>query len=328
MLVYILRRLVLMIPTILGITVITFIIIEAPPGDFMDTYVMALEDRGESISEAEIEGLRARYGLGQPLWVRYFKWLKGIMRGDLGRSLRWAQPVTRLIAQRLPWSFVVSLVSMLFVYVVAIPIGVFSATNQYSVGDYSFTLLGFIGLATPNFLLALICLWIYFSATGDVVVGLFSDEFQTAAWSLAKLVDLLKHLWIPAIIIGTAGTAGLIRVMRANLLDELQKPYVMVARSKGLTERRILYKYPFRIALNPVISTIGWMLPRLVNGELMTSMVLGLPTIAPIFVEALQNQDMFLAGSVVFILSSLTVVGTLISDLLLAWVDPRIRESV
>ena len=328
MLVYIVRRLILMIPTILAITVITFIIIEAPPGDFMDTYVMELMDRGDTISAAEIDALRARYGLGQPIWVRYFKWLKGVVKGDLGRSLRWEQPVTRLIAQRLPWSLAVSFVSLIFVYIVAIPIGVYSATNQYSAGDYTATLLGFMGLATPNFLLALIFLWIYFYATGNVVVGLFSDEFQTAAWSFAKLVDLLKHLWIPAIIIGTAGTAGLIRVMRANLLDELQKPYVMVARSKGLSERRILYKYPFRIALNPVISTIGWMLPRLVNGELLTSMVLGLPTIAPLFVEALMNQDMFLAGSVVFILSSLTVIGTLISDFLLAWVDPRIRESV
>jgi peptide/nickel transport system permease protein len=211
---------------------------------------------------------------------------------------------------------------------VGLPIGVYSATHKYSLGDYFFTLVGFFGLATPNFLFALIILWLYFNATGNVMVGLFSPEFVMAPWSFAKFIDLLKHLWIPAIIVGTAGTAGLIRVMRANLLDELEKPYVMVARAKGLSERKILFKYPFRIAINPAISTIGWVLPALVSGELLTSMVLGTPTVAPIFVSALLNQDMFLAGSIVMILSTLTVIGTLISDILLAWVDPRIRESV
>ena len=220
------------------------------------------------------------------------------------------------------------MVSLVFVYVVAIPIGVYSATNQYSIFDYIFTFIGFIGLAIPNFLFALILLYLYFISTGKVAIGLFSPEFQQASFSLAKVLDLLNHLWMPAIIIGTAGTCGLIRIMRANLLDELKKPYVMVARAKGLTESRLLFKYPFRIAVNPVISTIGWTLPALVNGELLVSMVLGIPTLAPVFVRALLNQDMFLAGSIVFILSFLTIIGTIISDILLAWVDPRIRGSV
>jgi peptide/nickel transport system permease protein len=256
------------------------------------------------------------------------RWITGFLTGDMGRSLQWSKPVKALVLDRLPWSFVISLTSFVFVWMVGLPIGVYSATHKYSLGDYFFTLIGFFGLATPNFLFALIILWLYFNATGNVMVGLFSPEFVMAPWSFAKVIDLLKHLWIPAIIVGTAGTAGLIRVMRANLLDELEKPYVMVARAKGLSERKILFKYPFRIAINPAISTIGWVLPALVSGELLTSMVLGTPTIAPIFVSALLNQDMFLAGSVVMILSTLTVIGTLISDILLAWVDPRIRESV
>jgi len=214
------------------------------------------------------------------------------------------------------------------VYVVAIPIGTISATHQYSIRDYLFTFIGFIGIAIPNFLFALVLLWFYFVYTGNVAIGLFSSQFQLAPWSLAKFVDLLKHLWMPAIIVGTAGTCGLIRVMRANLLDELQKPYVMVARAKGLSERKLLYKYPFRIAINPIVSTIGWTLPGLVSGELLVSLVLGLPTIAPLFLASLMSQDMFLAGSIIFILSFLTVIGTLISDILLAWVDPRIKESI
>jgi peptide/nickel transport system permease protein len=236
--------------------------------------------------------------------------------------------VSRLILDRLPWSVTISLISLLLAYSIAIPIGLYAATNQYSVGDYTFTLVGLIGLATPDFLLALIILWYYFVATGNVAVGLFSDQYIVAPWSFAKLLDLLKHVWLPAIVVGTSGTAGLIRVVRANMLDELGRPYVMVARSKGLPENKVLVKYPFRIAMNPVVSTIGWTLPALVNGELLASLVLGLPTIAPLFVGALMSQDMFLAGSVVMILSTLTLVGTLISDILLAWLDPRIRGAI
>lgn len=325
---FILRRIILMAPTLLVVSVISFAIIEAPPGDFMDSYVNALLQEQEAVDPAEIESLRKRYGLDAPTYVRYFRWLGNIMQGNLGRSLEWNQPVSKLIADRLPWSLAISVASFFLAYAIAIPIGLYSATRQYSLGDYFFTLIGFIGLATPNFLLALLILWYYFVATGNVAVGLFSDEYLIAPWSFAKFIDLLKHLWLPALVVGTAGTAGLIRVMRANLLDELERPYVMVARSKGLSEGKLLVKYPFRIAMNPVASTIGWTLPTLVNGELLASLVLGLPTIAPLFVGALLSQDMFLAGSVVMILSTLTLVGTLLSDIVLAWLDPRIRGAI
>ncbi len=325
---FILRRILLMVPTLLVVSVISFAIIEAPPGDFMDSYVNALLQEQEAVDPAEIESLRKRYGLDAPTYVRYLRWLGNILQGNLGRSLEWNQPVSKLIFDRLPWSLAISVASFFLAYAIAIPIGLYSATRQYSLGDYFFTLIGFIGLATPNFLLALLILWYYFVATGNVAVGLFSDEYLIAPWSFAKFFDLLKHLWLPALVVGTAGTAGLIRVMRANLLDELERPYVMVARSKGLSEGKLLVKYPFRIAMNPVASTIGWTLPTLVNGELLASLVLGLPTIAPLFVGALLSQDMFLAGSVVMILSTLTLVGTLLSDIVLAWLDPRIRGAI
>lgn len=328
MLPFILRRILLMIPTLAVISVISFAIIEAPPGDYMDAYVDRLTAQMGTVDPSEVEALRDRYGLGQPWHVRYWRWISGVMQGDLGRSMQWNQPVSKLIAARLPWSLAVSLASLLLVYVISIPIGIYSASRQYSPGDYVATLIGFLGLATPDFLLALIFLWLYFLWTGNVAVGLFSDEYMTASWSFAKFLDLMSHIWLPALIVGTSGTAGLIRVMRANLLDELQKPYVMVARAKGLKEGRVLVKYPLRIAMNPVASTIGWTLPALVNGELLVSMVLGLPTLAPLFVSALLSQDMFLAGSVVFILSILTLIGTLISDIVLAWLDPRIREAI
>jgi peptide/nickel transport system permease protein len=328
MLLFIARRILLMIPTLLLVTVVSFAIIEAPPGDFLDSYINQQLSSQQNVDPAEIAALRARYGLDEPWHVRYFRWMGAILRGDLGRSMEWNQPVARLIAQRLPWSITISLASLLFSYVIAIPIGLYSATRQYSIGDYAFTTIGFLGLAIPDFLFALIMLWVYFQATGSVAVGLFSDDYQIAPWSFGKLVDLLKHIWLPAVIVGTSGAAGLIRVMRANLLDELDKQYVMVARAKGLSETKVLYKYPFRIAVNPVVSTIGWTLPTLVNGELLASLVLGMPTIAPLFVGALLSQDMFLAGSIVLILSTLTVIGTLVSDILLAWLDPRIRGAI
>ncbi len=328
MLVFIARRILLMIPTLLVVTVISFAIIEAPPGDYLDSYVNNLLSQQQHVDPAEIAMLRERYGLDSPWYVRYMRWMSGVLRGDLGRSLEWNQPVTKLIGDRLPWSLAISLASFALAYLLAIPIGLYSATHKYSLGDYAATFVGFIGLAVPNFLLALIILWLYFKGTGRVAVGLFSEEYQMAPWSFAKFVDLLQHIWLPALIVGISGTAGLIRVMRANMLDELNKPYVMVARSKGLSESKVLYKYPFRIAMNPVASTIGWTLPSLVNGELLASLVLGLPTIAPLFVGALMSQDMFLAGSIVLILSLLTVIGTLVSDIILAWLDPRIRGAV
>ncbi len=328
MLRFIIHRTIMMVPIVLIISIISFIILEAPPGDFVTTRVAQLEAAGEIIGPEAIEALQVRYGVNQPIYVKYLKWLRNLLRGDLGMSMYWNQPVSTLIKERLPWSILISSVGFLFIYAIGIPIGVFSASHQYSIRDYVFTFIGFIGLAVPNFLFALVLLWIYFTYTGGVAVGLFSSQFLMAPWSFAKFIDLLKHLWMPGLIVGTAGTCSLIRIMRANLLDELQKPYVMVARAKGLTERKVLYKYPVRIAVNPVISTIGWTLPKLVDGELLTSLVLGLPTLAPVFLGALLNQDMYLAGSIIFILSVLTVIGTLISDILLAWVDPRIRKSV
>ncbi len=329
MLRFILRRFLLMIATLIAISVISFVIIQAPPGDYL-TYYVSVWGRlgGGAGTSAEMDALRSRWGLDQPVHIQYFKWMWGVLRGDFGRSMKWNRLVADIIAERLPWSLTIGLIGFVFVYAIGIPIGVFSATHQYSIRDYVLTLLGFVGLAIPNFLFALILLWLYFVLTGNVALGFFSQEFEVAAWSIAKFVDLLKHLWMPGLVVGTAGTCWLIRLMRANLLDELQKPYVMVARAKGLSERKVLYKYPFRIAINPVVSTVGWTLPALVNGELLASLVLGLPTLAPIFLHSLLSQDMFLAGSIVLVLSSFTVVGTLISDLLLAWVDPRIREAI
>jgi peptide/nickel transport system permease protein len=328
MLGFIARRLLLMIPTLFAVSLISYAIIEAPPGDYMDAYVERLIQQQMAVDPTEIEALRARYGLDQPTYVRYLRWMGNLFQGDLGRSLEWNQPVSKLVLARLPWSLTISLMSLVLSYSIAIPIGLYSATHQYSAGDYLATLIGFIGLATPEFLLALIILWYYFVATGNVAVGLFSDQYIMAPWSFAKFVDLLKHVWLPAIVVGLSGTAGLIRVTRANLLDELGRPYVMVARSKGLPENKVILKYPFRIAMNPIASTIGWTLPSLVNGELLASLVLGLPTIAPLFVAALMSQDMFLAGSIVMILSTLTIIGTLLSDILLAWLDPRIRGAI
>ncbi len=328
MLRFILHRVLWMIPTLLFISILSFIIIEAPPGDFMTTYVSRLREQGEDMGQVTIDGLRARYGLDQPIYVKYFKWIRGVVQGDFGQSLEWQRPVADLLRARLPWSILISLSSLLFVYLIAIPIGVYSATHLYSKLDYFFNLVGFIGLAIPNFLFALIMLWFIFQRTGNAAIGLFSREFLMAPWSFARVIDLFKHLWLPALVIGTAGTAGMIRIMRANLLDELSKAYVMVARAKGLSERKVLYKYPFRIALNPVVSTIGWTLPALFSGEVLVSIVLGIPTIAPIFLGSLMGQDMFLAGSIVFIMATLTVIGTLISDILLGWLDPRIRESI
>lgn len=327
MLRFIFRRLLVMIPTLFVISVVSFLLIQLPPGDFLTSYVARLMAQGDQIRTEQVEALRGRYGLGDPIHIQYIKWMGGVLQGDLGYSLNWRKPVTDLILERLPWSVSISLLSFLLVWLLGIPIAVYSATHKYSMVDYVLTLIAFIGLAIPGFLLALVAMWITFSVSGQAMVGLYSREFLSAPWSFAKFLDLLKHMWIPALILGPGAMGYLIRTMRANLLDELEKPYVMVARSKGLTERRLLFKYPFRVAINPSISTIGWTLPYLLSGELLVSVVLGLPTMAPLFVDALLSQDMFLAGSIVMILSVLTVIGTLISDILLAWVDPRIRAT-
>ena len=299
--------------------------IQLPPGDYLTSYIAALAESGETVDEEQIEALRMRYALDQPMYVQYFRWIAGMLQGDMGMSFEWNRPVTDLIGERILLTTIISIVTLLVTWGIAVPIGIYSAVKQYSIGDYAVTFIGFIGLATPNFLLALVCMYIGYAVFDVSAGGLFSAAYQNAPWSLAKLWDLFSHIWIPVLLIGTSGTAGMIRVMRGNLLDELRKQYVLTARAKGVHRVKLILKYPVRIALNPMISTIGWVLPSIVSGATITAVVLGLPTTGPLLLRALMNQDMYLAGSMVMMLSLLTVIGTLISDLLLLWLDPRIR---
>ena len=328
MLPFIVRRFLLMIPVLIIVSLVGFIVIQAPPGDYVSFYVQSLEAQGDIIDDDLIAGLRSQFGLGLPIHEQYLRWATNFVRGNLGYSLTLREPVWDIIKGRLSASFTITLFSLLLVYLIGIPIGVLSASRQYSVADYTFTVVGFLGVATPNFLLALVMLWLLFLWTGNVAVGLYSPGMENAPFGLAKFLDLLGHIWLPALIVGTAGTASLIRTMRANLLDELQKQYVTVARARGVGPTKLLYKYPLRIAINPVISTIGYVLPALIEGELLVSVVLGLPTLAPVLLDALFAQDMFLASSILMILAVLVLLGTLLSDILLAVVDPRIRGSV
>jgi peptide/nickel transport system permease protein len=325
MLRYIGWRILMMIPTLFVISIVSFIVIQLPPGDFLTSYVAGISARGETIDEAEIQALRNAYGLGQPMYVQYFKWMSGVVRGDFGQSFTWRVSVSSLIWDRVWLTILVSFVTLMFTWIVAFPIGVYSAVRQYSILDYVFTFIGFMGVAIPGFLLALILMVVAFAQFNMSVGGLFSPQFQDAPWSWAKFVDLLQHVWIPVIVLGLSGTASLIRIMRANLLDELNKPYVVTARAKGQSEFKLLLRYPVRAALNPFVSTLGWTLPQLVSGSTIVAVVLSLPLTGPMMLEALISQDMYLAGSFILILSTLTVIGTLISDILLAWLDPRIR---
>lgn len=325
MLKYIGWRILMMIPTIFVISIVSFIVIQLPPGDFLTSYVAGITARGESIDEATIQALRNSYGLGQPMYVQYIKWISGALRGDFGQSFTWRVSVSSLIWDRVWLTILVSFVTLMFTWIVAFPIGVYSAVRQYSILDYIFTFIGFLGVAIPGFLLALVLMVFAFSQFNMSVGGLFSPGFEDAPWSWEKFVDLLKHLWIPVIVLGLSGTASLIRIMRANLLDELNKPYVVTARAKGQSEFKLLMRYPVRAALNPFVSTLGWTLPQLVSGSTIVAVVLNLPLTGPMMLQALVSQDMYLAGSFILILSVLTVIGTLISDILLAWLDPRIR---
>jgi peptide/nickel transport system permease protein len=323
---FIARRLVIMIPMVVLLSIVSFIIIQLPPGDYLTTYINARQAAGEVFNEAEIERLKAQYGLDQSIYVQYGKWVSNIvLRGNFGRSFFWGRPVNELLAERLPMTLFVSFASLVVVYVLAIPIAIISAIYKYSWFDFLATTFGFIGLATPSFLMVLVLSWLFFLVTGGMVTSLFSLEFRDAPWSIARFLDLMKNVWLPIVIIGLSGTAGLIRTLRATLLDELSRPYVVTARSKGLTETRLLMKYPVRIAMNPVFSTIGWILPGLINGGVIVGIVLNLQMIGPVLMQATLSQDMYLAGSIVLILGVLTVFGTLISDILLAWLDPRIR---
>jgi peptide/nickel transport system permease protein len=325
MLHYIIRRIILLIPTLIAISIVSFILIQLPPGDYLTSYVAQLSQQGEQVDQSTLAALKAQYGLDQPIYVQYLKWITGVLRGDFGYSFEWRRPVAQLLWDRLGFTFIISLASLLLTWMIAFPIGIYSAVRQYSIGDYVFTFLSFLGLAIPDFLAALVLMWIAFAVFGQSVGGLFSPDYVDAPWSVAKVLDMLSHLWIPALILGIGGTAGLIRIMRANLLDELHKPYVTTARAKGLPEWKLILKYPVRVALNPFVSTVGWSLPHLVSGTVIVGVVLNLPTNGPLLLRALLSQDMYLAGSFILMLSVLTVIGTLISDILLAWLDPRIR---
>ncbi len=325
MLNYIIRRVLLMIPTLVAISILIFIIIQLPPGDIITSRLQELQAEGQDISEEQIEALRARYNLNDPLHIQYFKWIGGILVGNMGYSVMYGQSVNNLIWERLGFTLLITFSATLLTWLIAFPVGVYSALRQYSFLDYAATLMAFVGLATPNFLLALVLMYLGYEWFGIAVGGLFSPEYASAAWSMGKLGDLLAHLWIPAVVIGMGGTAGMVRIMRANLLDELGKPYVTTALAKGLHPIRLVIKYPLRIAINPFISTVGWMLPHLISGAAIIAVVLSLPTTGPLLLDSLKNQDMYLAGSFLLMLSALTVIGTLLSDILLAITDPRIR---
>jgi peptide/nickel transport system permease protein len=325
MLAYTARRIMIMVPTLLAITLIIFVIIQLPPGDYLETYITELQSQGEAVDQAKIEALRRQYGLDRPLYEQYAVWVLGLLQGDMGYSFEYQLPVNEVVGDRLWLSFLVAFSTIVFTYAVSFPIGIYSAVRQYSIGDYAFSLLGFLGLATPNFLLALVLLYLANVYFGTSIGGLMDDTFIDQPWSWAKFLSVLEHLWVPVVVIGTSGTAGMIRRLRANLLDELQRQYVITGRAKGLPPARLLLKYPLRMALNPFIADIGNLLPQVVSGAAIVSIVLNLPTTGPMLIEALRSQDMFLAGSFLVFLAFLTVIGVFLSDLLLAVLDPRIR---
>lgn len=324
----IVRRVLWAVPTLIFVSFISFVIIQLPPGDYVTAYVAQLRHSGEYITSAQEAMLRQEFGLNDPLIVQYWHWISAIvLHGDFGRSLEWNMDVKDMIWDRLGLTLAISSLSMVFTWAIAIPVGVYSATRQYSVLDYIFTVFGFIGKGVPEFMLALILMWIGFAYLNMDVGGLLSPEYATAPWSWGKVVNLLSHLWVPVVVLAFGSTAGLIRVMRANMLDELGKPYVETAYAQGMTERQVVWRYPVRIAINPFISTVGWALPALFSGDIIAAVVLNLPTTGPLLLKALQMQDMYLAGSFILILSVFTVIGTTVSDILLAWSDPRIRFS-
>jgi peptide/nickel transport system permease protein len=325
MFVYVIRRLLLIIPTLALISVISFWIINLPPGNYVDSFMAQMAGQGMVPDFDTRRQMEELYGVNQPLYVQYWKWITRALQGDFGASFEWRRPVADLIGDRLWRTVAISLASTAFIYLVAIPFGIFSALRQHSLWDYLLTFIGFVGLSIPNFSLALILLYIGFEYFGLSVGGFFSPEYEDAAWSTAKLLDFLGHIWVPIVVIGLAGTAGLIRVTRANLLDELGKQYVVAARARGMPRQKLLWKYPVRVAMNPVISSAAFILPAVVSGATITSIVLNLPTTGPVYLRSLMSQDMYVAGAFILLLSSLTVIGTLISDVLLAWADPRIR---
>ena len=322
---FIVNRFLLALITIWVVTVISFALIQLPPGDYITSYVAQLMSQGEQVSDQEAAQLRQQYGLGDPFVVQYYKWLEKAAVGNFGISMEYQRPVTQVIGDRIFLTAALAFSAALFTYALAVPIGVISAVKQYSITDYVATFIGFLGLAVPNFLLALSILYFGFVLFDANIGGLFSPEYASAPYSFGKIINLLSHLWLPALVLSIAGTAQIIRVLRANMLDELRRPYVVTARAKGLSEWRVILKYPLRVALNPVISTLGYLLPTLVSGSIIVSIVMSLPTLGPLLLRALIAQDMFLSGTIVLLIGIMTVIGTFVSDLLLAWVDPRIR---
>ena len=325
MLNYLLRRALYAVMAIWAVSIISFFIINLPPGDYVTSYIAQLQNTGSIVLADEAENLREFYGINRPLYVQYGKWINQIAHGNLGYSFEFGLPVNDVIGERLILTMILALVTVVFIWIVAIPIGIFSAVQQYSIWDHTFTFFGFIGLAVPDFLLALIMMYMSFVLFDFSIGGLFSPDYVAVGWSLGRVWDLMKHMVIPVIILGTSGTASLIRITRANLLDELRKPYVATARAKGMPEWKLILKYPVRLALNPAVSLTAYILPFLVSGSIVVSVVLGLPTVGPILLKALVAQDMFLAGAIILIIGWMTVVGTFFSDLLLVLVDPRVR---
>jgi peptide/nickel transport system permease protein len=328
MIAYTIRRLLLALVTIWAISVLSFVIIQLPPGDFVDAYISHLSASGSVVSAEEAQSLRKLYGLDRPIYVQYAKWMSRVSEGNFGESMEWMRPVTEVIGDRLWLTMVVSVAAIILTYAIAFPIGIYSAVRQYSIGDYLFTFFGFVGIAVPNFLLALILMYFSFKYLDANIGGLFSADQALAPWSLAKVWDLMRHLPLPAFVLAVGGTAQLIRIMRANLLDELRKPYVVTARAKGLSETRVIMKYPVRAALNPFASSAAYLFPQIVSGGIIVALVLSLPTVGPLLLTSLVAQDMFLAGTIVLMLGIMTVIGTFVSDLVLMWVDPRIRFQV
>jgi peptide/nickel transport system permease protein len=327
MLTFLARRLALGVLTVFAVSVLSFLIMKLTPGDYVTAYIAQQASSGSPVSAEEAANLRHQYGLDRPAPVQYGLWIGRMLQGNFGQSMEWRRPVMDVIADRLLLTVVVSLAAVFFTWIVALPIGIFSAVRQYSVLDYLFTFLGFFGLAVPGFLLALVLMYLGFRLFNMNIGGLFSSQYAEAPWSPGRVLDLLAHLPLPALILGLGGAAQLIRVVRANLLDELRKPYVMTARAKGLPPARVVMKYPVRLALNPFVSTIGYVFPFIVSGSIIVSLVLGLPTVGPVLLKALLAQDQYLAGTIILLLGLMTVAGTLISDLLLMWIDPRIRQA-
>jgi peptide/nickel transport system permease protein len=322
---YILQRLALLPLLMVIYSFVIFVIIQAPPGDFLTAYVATLASSGSSISSEQIAALRHSYGLDQPFLVQYFLWVQHLLHGDFGLSLEYQRPNADLIGEQLGLTVALALFSFVLTWVLAVPAGIYSATHPRSLGDHVLTVINYVGVATPNFMLALILMWVAFAYFDISVTGLFSPDYVNAPWSWGRVLDLLGHIWLPALVLGIAGTARLSRIMRANLLDELNKPYVVTARAKGMKEWALVLRYPVRLAFNPLVSTIGWYLPLLFSGSLIVATVMNLPNIGPLLLRALVNQDMYLAGGILLIYSFLTVIGTLLSDVALALIDPRIR---